>query len=68
MIQIAYVGGNMENKSIKVIDEHNIDRVANVICAIDVDGSDYVVYSIERDSDNDNIFVSKLVKNINYLI
>lgn len=55
----------MENKSIKVIDEHNIDRVANVICAIDVDGSDYVVYSIERDSDNDNIFVSKLVKNIN---
>ena len=55
----------MENKSIKVIDEHNIDREANKICALDVDGSDYLVYSIERDNDNDNIFVSKLISNIN---
>lgn len=55
----------MENKSIKVIDEHNIDREANKICVLDVDGSDYLVYSIERDNDNDNIFVSKLISNIN---
>lgn len=55
----------MENKSIKVIDEHNIDRVANKICVLDVDGSDYLIYSIERDNDNDNIFVSKLISNIN---
>ena len=34
----------MENKSIKVIDEHNIDREANKICVLDVDGSDYLVY------------------------
>lgn len=55
----------MESKNIKIIDEHNIDRTANKICAIEVDGSDYVVYSIERDNDNDNIFVSKLINNIN---
>ena len=55
----------IENKSIKVIDEHNIDRTANKICVLDVDGSDYIIYSIERDSDNDNIFVSKLLSNIN---
>ena len=55
----------MENKSIKVIDEHNIDREANKICVLDVDGSDYLTYSIERDNDNDNIFVSKLISNIN---
>lgn len=55
----------MENKSIKVIDEHNIDREANKICVLDVDGSDYLIYSIERDNDNDNIFVSKLISNIN---
>ena len=55
----------IESKNIKVIDEHNIDRTANKICVLDVDGSDYIIYSIERDSDNDNIFVSKLLSNIN---
>jgi len=53
----------MESKNVKVIDEHSIDRNANIICGIDVDGSNYVLYSIERDSDNDNVFVSKLLKN-----
>lgn len=55
----------IESKNIKVIDEHNIDRTANKICVVDVDGSDYIIYSIERDNDNDNIFVSKLLSNIN---
>lgn len=53
----------MESKNIKVIDEHGIDRNANIIFSMDVDGSDYAVYWIERDSENDNIFVSKLIKN-----
>lgn len=54
----------MKNKNVKVIDEHGIDRKASVVFSVDVDGSDYVVYWIERDTDNDNIFVSKLIKNI----
>lgn len=54
----------MESKNIKIIDEHSIDRSANIICSVDVDGSDYVIYWVERDADNDNIFVSKLIKNI----
>lgn len=54
----------MESKSIKIVDEHGIDRTANVMFSIDVDGSDYVVYWIERDNENDNIFVSKIIKNI----
>ena len=53
----------MESKNIKIVDEHGIDRVANVVCSIDVDGSDYVIYWIERDNDNDNLFISKLIKN-----
>lgn len=52
-----------ERKIVKVIDEHDIDRTANIMCSIDVDGSDYVIYSIKRDEDNDNLFVSKLIKN-----
>ena len=53
----------MESKNVRVIDEHNIDRNAKVICKFTIDGNDYVLYSIERDEENDNLFVSKLVKN-----
>ena len=52
-----------ERKTVEIIDEHNINRKATIMCGIDVKGTDYVVYSIERDNDNDNLFVSKLVKN-----
>lgn len=60
---IAYVGGNMETKNVKIIDEHGIDRNGNVICTLGVDGKEYVLYSIERDLDNDNLFISLLTKN-----
>ena len=53
----------MESKNIKVIDEHGIDRDANIICSLTLDNTDYVLYWIERDEDNDNLFVSKIVKN-----
>ena len=52
-----------ERKTIEIIDEHGINRKASIMCGIDVAGTDYVVYSIERDNDNDNLFVSKLIKN-----
>lgn len=55
----------MDSNNIKIVDEHNIDRIGQKICAIDVDGSNYIVYSIERDVENDNIFVSKLLNNLN---
>lgn len=54
----------MESKSIKIVDEHGIDRVAHIICSVDINGSDYAVYWIERDSENDNFFVSKVLRNI----
>ena len=54
----------MKNRNVKVVDEHNIDRNANVIFALELDGSEYVVYWIERDEENSNIFVSKVIKNI----
>ena len=60
---LAYVGGNMETKNVKIIDEHGIDRNGNVICTLGVDGKEYVLYSIERDLDNDNLFISLLTKN-----
>ncbi len=53
----------MESKKVKIVDEHNIDREASIICPFTVDQNDYVLYSIERDQDNSNLFVSKLLKN-----
>ena len=54
----------MKNKNIKVIDEHNIDRNANIMFAIELNGSEYVVYWIERDEESNNVFVSKVLKNL----
>ena len=54
----------MNIKNVKVIDEHNIDRNANIMFAVDLNGSEYVVYWIERDETSNNVFVSKVLKNI----
>lgn len=53
----------MDNRNVKIIDEHGIDRNGNIICTMGVNGKEYVLYSIERDLDNDNLFVSLLTKN-----
>ncbi len=58
----------MSNKAIKLVDEHNINREAKVIAMIELEGTEYVIYSIDRDEENANIFVSKLVKEGNYLL
>ncbi|MBQ2872647.1 MAG: DUF1292 domain-containing protein [Bacilli bacterium] len=54
----------MKSRNIKVVDEHNIDRVANIVFGMDLEGSEYVVYWIERDEESNNVFVSKVVKNL----
>ena len=58
----------MSNKTIKLVDEHNIKREAKIITMIEYEGTEYVVYSIDRDEENANIFVSKLVKEGNHLL
>lgn len=58
----------MSNKTIKLVDEHNINREAKIITMIEYEGTEYVVYSIDRDEENANIFVSKLVKEGDYLL
>ena len=54
----------MNNKIVKTIDEHNIDRDANVMFAFDLEGSEYVSYRISRDEEQDNLFISKVLKNL----
>lgn len=58
----------MNNKTIKLVDEHNINREAKIITMIEYEDTEYVVYSVDRDEENANIFVSKLVKEGDYLL
>ena len=58
----------MSNKTIELVDEHNINREAKIITIIEYEGTEYVVYSIDRDEENANIFVSKLVKEGDHLL
>ena len=51
-----------ERRTVEIVDEHGINRKATIMCGLDVAGTNYAVYSIERDTDNDNLFVSKLIK------
>ena len=53
----------MKSKNIKVVDQNNIDRDASVMFAFELEGSEYVSYWIERDDDENNLFVSKVIKN-----
>ena len=38
------------NTKFKILDENNIEREADVVTVIEVEGKEYVVYSIDTDS------------------
>lgn len=44
----------------KVIDENGIEREATIITKIEENQVNYLVYTIDRDAQTSNIFVSKL--------
>ena len=50
------------DKKFKITDEQNIEREATLVTTFDNDGKEYAVYSIERDAETVNIFVSQLEK------
>ena len=50
------------NKKFKITDEQNIEREANLITIFENEGKEYAVYSIDRDAETVNIFVSIIEK------
>ena len=50
------------DKRFKITDEQNIEREANLITIFENEGKEYAVYSIDRDAETVNIFVSKVEK------
>lgn len=57
----------MNGEIVKVLDENGIEREAKIITTIKENGIDYVIYVINRDGDNSNIFVSRLVSGVNFI-
>lgn len=49
----------MNGEIVKIVDENGIEREAKIINVIKENNIDYVVYTINRDGDNANIFVSR---------
>lgn len=57
----------MNGDIVKILDENGIEREAKIITTIKENGIDYVVYVINRDGDNSNIFVSRLVSGVEFV-
>ncbi len=55
----------MNNNTFKIIDENNIERLAGIIGTFTYNNNEYLIYNIDRDNENTNIFVSRLVRNVN---
>ena len=49
----------------KITDEKNVERDATLLTVIEGDEKEYGTYSIDRDEENVNIFVSELKKDSN---
>lgn len=53
------------DKKFKITDEQNIEREANLITIFENEGKEYAIYSIDRDVETVNIFVSRIEKDTN---
>lgn len=51
------------NKCFTLLDKNNIQKVANEIVKFNFEGMDYLVYSIDENEQNSQIFVSRLILN-----
>lgn len=50
------------NDKFKLVDENGIEKEAEIITSFNYKEKDYLIYSIDNDDENANIFVSRLLK------
>ena len=55
----------MEEETFIMYDENGQEKEGIVISVIEVLGQEYVIYGVEEDNDNYNVFVSRLEKDNN---
>ena len=49
------------NNSFIVYDENGNSFVANILTMLEIDGNDYVIYNIENDMSNSNVYALKML-------
>lgn len=49
----------------KIKDENGIEREATVLTKLESEGNNYLIYTVDRDEENTNIFVSKIITDLN---
>ena len=50
---LYFIGGNMDNRNVKIVDENNIDREGKVICGFSDNGNNYVLFFVNRDEEKE---------------
>lgn len=51
-----------EKRNFIVQDENGIQSVAEILTMLEIDGSEYVVYSIDKDLENSDVYAAKVIK------
>lgn len=52
-----------EQEIFTMIDEYGQERNAKILNVIEINNQEYLVYSIEKNQEEDEIYASKLIKN-----
>lgn len=52
-----------EKETFTILDENNNEVEAEILTIIEVNNQEYVIYSTSANADEDNVFVSKIIKN-----
>ena len=56
----------MENgERITVLDENGNEKEARVLNVVEIDGQEYLLYTVEENEEEENLYVNKIIKNEN---
>ncbi len=53
----------MDDERFMMFDEDGIEREARILNKIEIDGQDYLIYTLSISSSEDSVYVAKIVKN-----
>jgi len=54
----------MDNKEkITLLDENNNEVEANILNIVEIDNQEYLLYSIDKNNEEENIYALKIIKN-----
>lgn len=52
---------NEENEKFTMFDENGIEREINILYELQINDNNYLIYSLARDNDNENVYASKII-------